>query len=205
MFKVLYLNLASRPDRDKFQREQLERLGIPYERVEATLFDTAGGFQNRAFRGSFYDHLQQIKRIAAEQVPYVILEDDTVISNEFYDPVWRMEEALLQVHRLDSNWCFLHFYKETAVQNQKMLMQRMNSLAMNAYTVNVRRAGEVAAVLSFGYDKLLRGPKNLWQSAIDQHCRLHVWPKYPCYGIDNTALQGNFGSDTGWREHRVDP
>lgn len=203
--KVLYLNLASRPDRDKFQREQLERLGIPFERVEATRFENACGFQNCAFRGNFYDHVRMINRISLEQTPYVILEDDTVISNEFYDPVWRMEEAFLQVHRLDPNWGFLHFYKEAALQNQKMLMTRMCSLAMNAYTVNVKRAGEIATVMSTAYDKLLRGPKQLFQSAVDQFCRLHVWPQYACYGIDNTALQGSMGSDTGWREHRVDP
>jgi len=201
--KILYINRFDRPDRDAKMKAQLDRLLLPYERIEATMFKEAGGFQNCAFRGNFFDHVRLMERIAVEKQPYVIFEDDTVIQNEFYDPVWRMEMALAMISKFP-DWCFLHFYKETAVQQQKMLMQRMNSLAMNAYTINLRKADVICQTLKKAYESIYAGPKLLWQGAIDQYCRLNVWPRFPAYGIDNTCLQGDMGSDTGWREHKVE-
>lgn len=201
--KILYINRFDRLDRDVKMKAQLDGLKLEYERVEATMFKEAGGFQNCAFRGNFYDHIRLMERIAVERRQYVIFEDDTVISNEFYPGVWRMETALTQILKFP-DWCFLHFYKETAVQNQKLLMQRMNSLAMNAYTINLDRANEIVEVLRKAYESIYKGPKLLWQGAIDQWCRLNVWPRFPAYGIDNTCLQGDMGSDTGWREHKVE-
>jgi hypothetical protein len=199
--KVLFINRHDRPDREQFQREQLDRLKIPYERIEAEIPTTAGGFQNRAFRGVFQSHLKLWQRIADEKQEYVIFEDDNQILD--YD---RMEWAIRLIHENPryKNWSFLHFHHEAAQQETEYL-QEVRSVAQHAYMINVEKAPILSLEARIAYERIIIQPKKGgWETAIDQWCKLNLYATYTSYGCRTACKQSGSPSNMGWRENLIE-
>jgi glycosyl transferase, family 25 len=90
---AVLINLRRSRDRLAYQQEQLARLGIHYERLEAVEAESIpeAEFQKRSqqwqrplSRGEvacFLSHRLAWRRVVAEQVPMLILEDDAVLSD----------------------------------------------------------------------------------------------------------------------------
>lgn len=89
--KALVINLAGETDRMGFQTRQLDSLGVPFERIEATTPDTLtphaddpywSGWE-RPLRttemAAMASHRTAWERIAASDQPHMVLEDDAVL------------------------------------------------------------------------------------------------------------------------------
>lgn len=100
--KIYYINLAARPDRRTYMQDQLARLGLAAERMEAITpadltEDDRDTYCNRnsatwlgeAELSCSYSHINTLKRIAEGDAPHgLILEDDACLSSrlpEFLD------------------------------------------------------------------------------------------------------------------------
>ncbi|OYY65288.1 MAG: hypothetical protein B7Y51_03325 [Burkholderiales bacterium 28-67-8] len=87
--RIYIINLASREDRRKETRAQLENIGIgiPYSDVEffeATRPDSPGEFPSVGARGCFYSHLGVLRDAQEKKYSSIlILEDDLNFSNDF--------------------------------------------------------------------------------------------------------------------------
>ncbi len=89
--KALIINIASETERFAFQTSQLDRLGIAYERVEASTPDTLippaddpywSGWERplrKTEMAAFASHRTAWARVVDANVPFLILEDDAVL------------------------------------------------------------------------------------------------------------------------------
>ena len=198
--KILYINRDDRPDRRKFQEDQLTRLGLEFERIPATMFTEKGGFRFVMERGIFWDHLRLWQRIADTGTEYAIFEDDTFIT----DIDWFHKFILLV--KAKSDWHALFWYRESGQQDCDIT--RVCSVATNAYMMNPSHAPFLARKLREDYYRILESKKSSVDYCIDHWCRINYWPKYPAYGTRNIACQKNgLGSDTrpadySWEKHK---
>ncbi len=90
---AVLINLRRSPDRLEFQRQQLARLGIRFERLEAVDGQSISDLEFRTRSrhwlrplgrneiGCFLSHRLAWQRVVAEQRPMLILEDDVVLSD----------------------------------------------------------------------------------------------------------------------------
>lgn len=91
MISALIINLDSSVDRWKFQKEQCERLGLPYERISAcdkkdindAQYKLLGhSWQRPLSRGElacFLSHYGLWQKVVQDNKPYFILEDDALL------------------------------------------------------------------------------------------------------------------------------
>lgn len=90
--RALVINLEKRTDRLSFQQSQLDRLGIPWEKISAVDASeiSADEYNARKYHwerclrrpevGCFLSHRLAWQRIARQQTPGLVLEDDAVLS-----------------------------------------------------------------------------------------------------------------------------
>ncbi len=90
--RAFVINLDRRPERLSIQSAQLDRLGIPWERIAAVDASTIGDqeYRRRRFHwerclqypemGCFLSHQVAWQRIISLQAPGLVLEDDSILS-----------------------------------------------------------------------------------------------------------------------------
>jgi hypothetical protein len=196
--KCLVINRPERPDRRDYISRHLSDLGLAFEIVPATNpFTTAGGFMNLATRGAFLSHLQLWERIAREGRMYLILEDDVNIPKQNLDKM----SGYLYDARFYGEWHCLYFYS-----NNWPGLFRVAEGATHGYILNPANAKASSRELRRQYESwVVRGPKN-WETHIDQFLSKVMWrrPEFVCIGTEELIFRVDIGSDTGWKENRIE-
>ena len=195
---ILVVNRPERTDRRDYISAHLAGHGLPFEIIPATNpFTTANGFLNLATRGAFLSHMTLWDRIAKENKPYLILEDDANIPASSLPLMIARYEAVQRCHF----WHCLYFYS-----NPVPGIVRVCEGSTCGYILNPALAPISVAALRSRYESLLvSGPKN-WMTHIDQWLAKDLWKRHDffCYGSEELVFRVDMGSDTGWKEHRVE-
>jgi hypothetical protein len=193
--KVLYLNRPDFPGRRACMEDQLIRLGFSFERVNAPLAADAGEFRTPQARANWLSHVELIERVARDNYPYLILEDDAVIRSPEY-----ILSAINLLRSMNVDWAFLFFYgvPERPVRTIERLQHAYD---LHAYMVNPRWAFDIARELRSRYDWLLKNGEKSFETFIDYYTAHTLQPKMPFFGTQNCVYQdrNRFGSHTGWR------
>jgi hypothetical protein len=192
--KALYLNRPDRRDRRAFMEDQLDAVGVRYERVNAPLADEAGGFMAKAGRANFLSHVEMIERVARDNYGYLILEDDAIIGN-----IYDVASAIRLMNEKGDDWAVLYFYGVPERQGQTV--ERVRHLTdVLAYIVNPPWAARLAGLLREKYEWIVHhGPKD-WSTYIDSYFCHELQDQIPCFGTQCCVTQdrNRFGSNTGW-------
>lgn len=111
MIKALVINMQGEKERMSFQKYQLNKLNIAFERIEAVCVDELSEANLKAHRGDWqrilrpqevaclYSHINCWRRVMEEQTPYLILEDDAYLSDRLPKA---LEELFIDPHKSDA-------------------------------------------------------------------------------------------------------
>jgi hypothetical protein len=194
--KCLVINRPERSDRRIAMEKHLTGMGLEWEMIPALNSHVpAGGFQNLSTRGIFWNHLECWERIAKDRRRYLILEDDARILD-----LGKVEERYATVTTIPV-WHALYLY------GGDTWLPRIHAGATHGYFINPDRAPEMVRMLIQQEREIYVTGKKDWQSHIDHWLDQKIWRAgWRCHGSEELIVQeAGWGSDTGWRQGRVEP
>ena len=184
---ALVINLAHETGRMAFQAKQLDRLGIAFERIEAiTPATIVPDQQDKYWQGwerplrvseqaAFASHHSVWKRIAQQDQPYLVLEDDAALSRYTAD-------FLAQFTRTDPI-----DYLSLETRGRRKLFKRQSHSDRAIFRLWQDRSGAAAYVLwPTGARKLVARTANyaaLADAAICAAYELSAWQAVPALAI----------------------
>lgn len=202
--KALVINRPERPDRRAYIEAHLKALGIEWNIVPAVnRYTPAGGHMNIATRNIWRNHLECWERIAREGRPYLVLEDDANIPAE---NVAAMLERWNEVEKQPA-WHMLYFYSAWTKEGIDFKgICRVSEGSTHGYILNPARALASAEMLALGWRTVYQTGKKDWLTHIDQWLAKCVWTlqDWYCFGTEELVFRVDMGTDTGWKENRIE-
>jgi glycosyl transferase, family 25 len=203
MISALLINLDKSKDRLNFQKQQLEQLQIPMRRLAAIQSidfnaieyeNLANGWQRKLRTtevACFLSHMKAWQYVLETRMPWLILEDDALLSQKIFDILNALPEKTTEIDyiNLETRYRRKWIGKEALELVDEYQLRRLYQ----------DRNGSAAYVLfPSGAEKLLNRAKNsspaLADAFISQSYELHAWQIYPAAAIQLDQCE-NYGLD----------
>lgn len=155
--KVIYINLASRPDRNDDILDELKNIEIPHHKI--IRFDAIE--KNPGFLGCTLSHAAVMKMIIENNWgPVLVVEDD----NGFYHDDEHIRQAnlflsALQTREWDVALLGGNYYKAFEYEPEVCLLEMKHSYCTNAYIVNRGYAETLYQTFNDSADRITAGDK----------------------------------------------
>lgn len=155
--KVIYINLASRPDRNDDILDELKNIEIPHHKI--IRFDAIE--KNPGFLGCTLSHAAVMKMIIENNWgPVLVVEDD----NGFYHDDEHIRQAnlflsALQTREWDVALLGGNYYKSFEYEPEVCLLEMKHSYCTNAYIVNRGYAETLYQTFNDSADRITAGDK----------------------------------------------